>query len=278
MKTTETGTERLEDELATLAAHINAATARFLELAARVVDGGMLVDEPARWLAFRCGISTREAREALRVAEALQALPAIRAAFARGELTFTKVRTLTRVATPESESALLELAGALTASQLERALRAFRRVSSEETGEAHALEYVDYYWGEDGSLYLRARLPAEDGTLFVRALAAARERVRARRREERSSPGCEQVARTFEPPRPMAVEALVELAQAALVSPGERSCEPARLVVHVDAAALTLDRRGRSELEDSPVISPETARRSAATPRRWLRSSVRVSP
>lgn len=262
METTDTPTgEHLEEELATLTAHINAATARFLELAARVVEEGTLADEPARWLAFRCGISTREAREALRVAEALQELPAIRAAFARGELTFTKVRALTRVATPASERGLAELAGALTASQLERALRAFRRVSCEEAGEAHALEYVDYFWGEDGSLLLRARLPAEDGTLFVRALEAERERVRERRREEGASSGPEQAARTFEPPRSVTVEALVELARAALVSPGERSCEPARLVVHVDAAALTADRTGRSELEDGPVISPETARR-----------------
>jgi hypothetical protein len=284
MKTTPTvpenvlAQERLEEELATLAAHLNAGLARLLELALSFSREGELADEPGRWLAFRLGVTAREAREYLRVAEALEELPAIREAFARGELTFSKVRALTRVATPASEEALLELAGALTASQLERALRAFRRLRAEEAGEAHALEYLDYYWGEDGSLYLRARLPAEEGTLLVRALEAAgvrvRERRRAEQRAEQAAGGAEtgpeqaaaaaaaaQAARAFEPPRSAQVEALVELARASLVSPEERSPERARLVVHVDAAALSADVEGRSELADGPVLSPETARR-----------------
>jgi hypothetical protein len=254
--------ERLEDELATLSAHISAATARWLALAWAFQDqGGSADGDLARWLAFRCGITMREAREHVRVAEALQELPAIRAAFSRGELTFTKVRALTRVATPESEQGLLDLAGALTASQLERALRAFRRLTGDEAGETHALEYVDYHWAEDGSLYLRARLPAEDGTVLVRALEAARERVRARRGEERDAGADYEAApEAFEPPRPMLVEAVVELAEASLAA-SEQSPGPARVVVHVDAAALVADDSGRSELEDGPVISPETARR-----------------
>jgi hypothetical protein len=257
--------ERLEDELATLAAHINAATARWLDLVAVCRREGLVAaDDVARWLAFRCGISTREAREYIRVADALQQLPAIRAAFSRGELTFTKVRALTWVATPASETSLLELAAALTASQLERALRAFRRLGAEEARETHELEYVDYHWGDDGSLFLRARLPAEDGTLLVRALEAVRERVRERRHDpagKEPEGSVERSAQQFEPPRSLRVEALVRLAEAALASHDERSSEHARLVVHVDAAVLTADRSGRSELEDGPVISAETARR-----------------
>jgi len=252
--------ERLEDELATLAAHLNAATARWLALVEAAREEGVAAaDDFAGWLAFRCGITGREAREYVRVAEALRELPLIRASFARGELTFTKVRALTRVARPESERRLLELAFALTASQLERALRAFRRLCSEEARESHEVEYVDYYWGEDGSLFLRARLPAEDGTLLVRALDAACERVRERQKMERSA-GLD--ATSFQPPRAAPVEALVELARTALARPdGAREPEGARLVVHVDAAALTADGAGRSELEHGPVISPETARR-----------------
>jgi hypothetical protein len=191
--------DRLEDELAALAAHLNAATARWLELvvAFRQEDGAA-GDDLARWLAFRCGISGREAREYVRVAEALQELPQTRDAFARGELTFTKVRALTKIATPASERRLIELAFALTASQLERARRAFRRMRSEESRDSHELEYVDYHWGEDGSLYLRARLPAEDGTLLVRALDAARERVRERQKEGLSA---EQAATSLDPAR-----------------------------------------------------------------------------
>jgi hypothetical protein len=94
---------RREDELASFTAHANAATARWLELAREVCREGDLVDDPCRYLAYRCGITPREAREYLRVSDALQELPVTRAAFARGELTFSKVRALTRVATVASE-------------------------------------------------------------------------------------------------------------------------------------------------------------------------------
>ncbi len=199
----------------------------------------------------------------------MQELPATRAAFARGELTFTKVRALTRVATGSSEESLLDLAGALTASQLERALRAFRRVAAEDAREAHELEYVDYYLDDDGTLFLRARLAAEDGTLLIKALETARERVVERRREERAAAANDPQAQaqagvggaSIDPPRPARVEALLDLAAAALVAEHEPRGERARVVVHVDAAALCADSRGRSELEDGPLISPETARR-----------------
>jgi hypothetical protein len=272
METTESTRElrqdHLEAELAEMVAHINAATARCLELALEFrKEGGAACDDFAAWVAFRCGISTREAREFVRVAEALDELPAIRAAFARGELTFTKVRALTRVANERSEQALLELAGALTASQLERALRAYRRVTCEEARASHELEYVDYYWDEDGSLVLRARLAAEDGTLVIRALDAARERVRERRREQQAAESevenaAVEAAHDFELPRSPSVEAIVELAERALAWPVEETpSERPRVVVHVDAATLAADGGGRTELEEGPVIAPETARR-----------------
>ena len=252
--------QRRDDELAALSAHLSAATARWLELVWELYERGDIDDDLGRYIAFRCGITGREAREYVRVAEALQELPATRAAFSRGELTFTKVRALTRVATASC-------AAALTACQLERALRAFRRLSLADARDAHELEYVDYFFAEDGSLMLRARLAAEDGTLLVKALDAARERIVERRREERAaaangadaSDGPAELA--FEPARPARVEALLELAETSLTAPGEHDAVGARLVVHVDAAALSSDGRGRCELEHGPLISPETARR-----------------
>ena len=257
---------RRENELATLAAHLSAATARFVELAWEFraqVDS----DDFAGWLGYRCGITRREAGEYLRVAEALEELPATRAAFSRGELTFTKVRALTRVATPSSEERLLELAAALTASQLERALRVYRRIATDEARETHELEFVSYHFDEDGSLYLRARLPSEDGTLLVKALEAAQARVIERRREEERAGAAKTadvsavpLAPTIEPRSPR-VEAILELADASLAASDHDRVERSRVVVHVDAAALVADGRGRSELEEGPVIAPETARR-----------------
>jgi hypothetical protein len=280
----EAATGQRVDELASLSAHLSAATARWLELVWEMREEGDSSDLPA-FVAWRCGITGREAREFLRVAEALQGLPLVRAAFGRGELTFTKVRALARVATAASEEGLLELAGALTASQLERALRAFRRVAAEDAAHAHALEYVDYYVGDDGTLFLRARLAAEDGTLVIKALEAASERVLERRRKERAAangpqaqapqaqaralggPGaCGEVGGCVEPPRPVRVEALLDLAAASidaasLVSATDSRGAQARVVVHVDAAALCADGQGRCDLEDGPLIPPETARR-----------------
>jgi hypothetical protein len=258
--------QRLEGELAELSAHLNAATARWLELAWTYYEDANS-DDFAGFLGYRCGITRREAQEFMRVAEALQELPATRAAFSRGELTYTKVRALTRVATASSEEGLLELAGALTASQLERALRVFRRITAAEARETHELEFVSYHFEEDGSLYLRARLAAEDGTVLVKALEAARERVVERRREERAAAAndgeaeARAVVLPLREPRPAKVEALLELADASLGASDEQRVERARLVVHVDAAALASDGQGRSELEDGPVIAPETARR-----------------
>ena len=96
--------QRRVDELATLAAHLSAATARFVQRVWEFHEAG-ISDDLAGFLAYRCGITGREAREYVRVAEALRELPATRAAFARGELTFTKVRALTRVATAPARSA-----------------------------------------------------------------------------------------------------------------------------------------------------------------------------
>jgi len=264
----EAATEHRVDELAGLSAHLSAATARWLELVWEMHEQGDSSDLQA-FLAWRCGITGREAREYLRVAEALQELPVTRAVFARGELTFTKVRALTRVATASSEESLLDLAGALTASQLERALRAFRRVTAEDARDAHELEYVDYYLDDDGTLFLRARLAAEDGTLLIKALEVARERVLERRREERAAAANDPQAQaqagadgaSVDPPRPARVEALLDLAEASLVAANEPRGARAHVVVHVDAAALCADGHGRSELEDGPLISPETARR-----------------
>jgi hypothetical protein len=232
----EAATARRVDELASLSAHLSAATARWLELVWEMREQGDSSDLLA-FLAWRCGITGREAREFL------------------------------RVATPSSEEGLLELAGALTASQLERALRAFRRVAAEDAREAHELEYVDYYLDDDGTLFLRARLAAEDGTLLIRALETARERVLERRREERAAAAndpqtqADADAASVEPPRPARVEALLDLAEASLAATSEPGGGRTRVVVLVDAAALCADGRGRCELEDGPLIPPETARR-----------------
>ena len=99
--------EELEAELATLAAHLYAGTCRWLELVAEVDRRGEWAaagsGSCAEWLAWRCALTPRSAREHLRVARRLGELPQTHGAFARGELSYAKVRAVTRVAKAENE-------------------------------------------------------------------------------------------------------------------------------------------------------------------------------
>ncbi|MFO8175024.1 MAG: DUF222 domain-containing protein, partial [Longimicrobiales bacterium] len=116
-------TEALGDEIARLSAHIHAATHQLLVLI-RAFDEGegwaWGFRSCAEWLSWRTGISPGPAREKVRVARALGDLPLLSAAMARGELSFSRVRAITRIANAENEAELLELARHATAAHLER--------------------------------------------------------------------------------------------------------------------------------------------------------------
>src|SRR4051812_34482724 len=124
--------DALGDEIASLAAHMEAAMCRWLGLVADFDEregwGDWGCRSCAHWLAYRCSLSTTTARDHVRVARRLRELPLVRAAFARGELSYSKVRALTRVEDITREDELLELAQYMTASQLERTVRGYRRV------------------------------------------------------------------------------------------------------------------------------------------------------
>ena len=100
-------------------------------------------------------------------------MPLVAAAYGEGRLSYSKVRALTRVATPDLESELLGIALAGTASHLERIARGYRRVQRcQQTGEdsRHADRYLRWHWDDEGALVLRARLAPEEGALRWRHL------------------------------------------------------------------------------------------------------------
>ena len=174
--------ERLGDEIAELSAHLDAATARLLDLI-RDFDarGGWNTGfmSCAAWLSWRVGLDPRAARERVRVARALGTLPRLAEALARGELSYSKVRALTRVATPETEERLLRVGRAGTAEHVERIVRRWRltdrKAEAEETTRRHRSRALHVYHDEDGMVIIRARLEPEAGAVVVQALAAARE-------------------------------------------------------------------------------------------------------
>ncbi len=122
----------LGNRIAELNAYLNVAQAEFLEFLCEFDEQRYWEDAGftscAHWLNFKCGIGFNAARERLRMAHALVGLPKIRAGFAKGTLSFSKVRAMTRVATSENEDLLLNIAHHGTASHVERFVREYRRI------------------------------------------------------------------------------------------------------------------------------------------------------
>jgi len=173
--------EELEEEIAVLAAHIHAATHRLLTLVSEFDRrrgwelGGHR--SCAHWLAFRTGIHLGAAREKVRTARALAGLPETSASMSRGELSFSAVRALSRVATPESEGELLELARGCTTVQLERMVRGWKLGSRADEAARERERYesrgLSVFPDVEGMYVVRGRLTPEVGALLMRAIEAA---------------------------------------------------------------------------------------------------------
>jgi hypothetical protein len=240
--------EQLEHELQQLAGHLAAATASFLVLVgeydARGAWGDWQALSCAQWLGFRCGVGIVAAREQVRVARALRGLPTVTAKFLAGEVSYSKVRAITRVAHGNNEADLVEMAQWGTAAQIERACSALRRCQVIEDEERAIAEGEDvgralrsFTWGRDdvtGDVVGRVRVPVEDAEVLLGALDAV---VRESRRAAKGAADSDvEVSLAQE-----RVDALVELARHYLASPPgeEPSCgTQAEIVVEVDATAL----------------------------------------
>ena len=150
--------ECLGDHIAELSAHLDAATARLLDLI-REFDArggwGNGFRSCAHWLTWRIGLDLGAARERVRVARALGTLPLLARALARGELSYSKVRALTRVATPETEERLLKVGRAGAAEHVERIVRGWRRVDriaeAKQSTQRHRSRALHVYQDEDGA-------------------------------------------------------------------------------------------------------------------------------
>ena len=233
----------------------------------------------AQWLHWRTGFDLGACREKVRVARALAVLPLVSAEMQRGRLSYAKVRAITRVATPGSEQALLDLALAGTSAQVERCVRAWRSVDRVEAARQadtrHLSRELSTWVDDDGMVVIRARLTPEAGAVVQRALQAASDRL------FREASGAEQVqALTDEvTPRQRRAEALVRLAEAALAGDLEASAAGDRyqVVVHIDhtadgGRAVADEHDGREAPLEAAVIeaerqmvdvSAETSRRMA---------------
>jgi hypothetical protein len=269
--------EALGEEIALLAGQIAAATARFLVLLGEFDAvggwGGVGIRSLAHWLSWRAGMSLRTAREHVRVARSLRQLPQTAEAFGKGELSFSKVRAISRVATPDDEGALVTMARNAPAAHVERFTAGLRRAMAQKAAYEEESDKglpqpppkpppappqtLQWRWDEDsGELVVWGRFGAADGQQLLAALTRAElERVRTTIHDVKeggtdSGTGArsDAVDRTAPPPSD-AGPALLALAQIGLTVQDAPAFAPAAEVVYLH--------QRRSAGRDQPTPGPQ---------------------
>ena len=250
--------ERLGENIAELSSRIQAATYELLVML-RAFDereGWSGFQSCAHWLNWRTGLALGAAREKVRVARALGDLPLLSDAMRRGQLSYSKVRALTRVATPDNERRLLGFAECAPASYVERLARAWARVDRQaeaaDERRRHERRNLSTWVDDDGMVVVRGRLSPEVGAVVRRALEAAADRLR-------TDVCAEEAAETSFGQRQ--ADALGLLAESALSSDLDRGTAGDRyqVVLHVEPASLQSDAGERAA-----DVSAETPRTDAA--------------
>lgn len=253
----------LGDRICELSAHIAAATYRLLVMIAEFdrrggwAGPGMM--SCAHWLNWKCGLALRSAREKVRVAHALADLPLISDAFSKGNLSYSKVRALTRIATPETEADLLVYARTGTAAHLDRLVSSYRSCLPADAADADLRferRHLTWHTEADGSVAGSFRLPPEEGAIFINGIEKKLEGIKVRNRVPGATRGSAE-------PRHDRADALVELAKDELSGTKAQSSIGDRhlVMVHVDADGLKGGDAGLCHLEAGLPLASETARR-----------------
>ena len=267
--------EELGQEITELCSYIYAATAQLLEKIHEFdrdklwnLDG---VCSCAHWLNWQCGIGMNAAREKVRVANALASLPLIKESFAKGEISYSKVRAMTRAANADNEEYLLGIALHGTAHHVERVISQFCQAKRLHDNRDAEVQYQDrslsYYYDDEGSLVIKGRIPPEQGAMIVKALQMAMDRADA------EDPDV--TAETRQSIAARRADALSEMAESYLASGATESSGADRyqVMLHVTAETLksnvddvtaetsTEESDILSHIEDGPHVTAETSRR-----------------
>jgi hypothetical protein len=234
--------EKMGDEIAQIAVAMDKASHRQLTLLRSFDEGGGWAVSGSRscaaWLSWRTGLGRGPANERMRVTRALAALPLIDNAFSTGELSYSKVRALTRVADTASDAPLLEQARLMTGEQLEKLVAGLRRARIfAARGESLPVEPERFYrqrTTDEGMVRITVQLTADEAAAVTAALDAIADK-RGRR-----------------------AEALVAMADENLR--GDRpDRSPTEVMIHVDAGSLAGEVAGTTA--DGELLSAETCRR-----------------
>ena len=251
--------DQLETDLISLSSHINAQEYEFLvllrEFDLRQGWKAYHFSHCSEWLNMKCGMAPGTAREKLRVANALFDLPQTSTAFAKGDLSYSKARALSRIATPTTEEHLLDFALKATAAHVDRHCMELRNVErSVSTGDANRLHENRYLCcspHSDGSVTLSVELPKETANLVMKALEMAAPQLNEK--QDDASRGASELFK-------QQADALVEIARTYLAGDKKgKSCtaDHYQVTVHVDEKAL----RGAPDAESKSDLPIETVRR-----------------
>ncbi len=259
-------TQSLCAEIVALCAGIHHAEYRLLALIEKLDAAKSWRHEAmpscAHWLNAHCGLDLVTAREKVRIAGALPRLPLIRECFESGELSYSKVRAITRVAGADNEARLVEMARTSTAAHVARNVAAMRQAErlgeSKAAFDAYRHRTFTCHTDADGTLVFEGRLPADQGALLVQALDRAMEWLGTNLEETPQS-----VRRA---------DALAILGERFLAAPpqaneGLNTADRFQITVHAPAGALlehgVIDADDPPQIEDGPVLAAETLRRLA---------------
>ena len=179
------GIDKLDDEIGRLNRSINASSYQLLLLIREFDErAGWLkwsFTDGVSWLKWRCDLGTGTAREKLRIAHALKELPLISEAFCNGNLSYSKVRVMTRVATAENEADLIALAKQMTVQHLTEHCKQRSNAQKASTAVANAAQISREFrvWHDvaKGTMHFSIELPVEEGELMEKAVEKAAVRL-----------------------------------------------------------------------------------------------------
>ena len=244
-------------------AHISAATYRLLTLLRVYDEEGCWQGcrSCAHWLSWRTGLSPGPAREKVRVARCLPSLPLISAAFAKGELPYSKVRALTRVATADNEAELLNFADHGTTAHVERLVREWRRLDRSDDCPTDRADRrgLSLHLGDDGNYEIRGQLSPEVGALLLKALEGAEDKLYREQRAagtEHETSAAQRRADAFGLWLEERLQPRVQL----VVHSFEAAATPAEAVAPAQAASPITPAPSRVSPETSPSVIPRTVK------------------
>ena len=268
------GAEQLGEQITELCSYIYAAESRLLTLIREFDDrqywAKLGFHSCTHWLNFKCGIGMNAAREKVRVAKALGALPKIDKGFSRGELSYSKVRAMTRIANETNEDYLLMIAKHGTAHHVEKLVSKYRTAKRVQDSAVANEQYRDrelsHYYDHDGCLVIKARFPAEQGALIVKALEMAMDKDFSSQEIVGADSAATDVTAETSEPEPIAArraDALAEVAETYMNNSNSSGSTADRYQVVVHVTADDVPSGQTSEIEDGPHVTAETSRRIA---------------